>query len=155
MTKYKEKDIVTKIVSSWEEYFPDLSFVKTEFAFRDFRVDIFADFEVDRQAFNMQPSDCKLKAPVFFEVKWNSEMRDLIYELQKQIRFRNFYTNIAGNLAVICVISDKFEDQAMIDFMIENQIYMYRIDIENDDINTLTLTEFTQNFSIELMEEIA
>lgn len=155
MTKLKEKDIVKKIVDSWEEYFPDLSFVKTEFAFRDFRVDIFADFEVDREAFGLRPSDYRLKAPIFFEVKYNSEMRDLIYELQKQIRFRDFYTNIAGNLAIICVISDKFEDQTMIDFMIQNQIYMYQINIKDDDIDTLTLTEFNQDFSVELMEEIA
>ena len=37
MAKLKEKDIVQKIVGSWENYFPDLSFVKTEFSFRDFR----------------------------------------------------------------------------------------------------------------------
>lgn len=155
MAKLKEKDIVKKIVGSWENYFPDLSFVKTEFSFRDFRVDIFADFEVDREAFGLKPSEYKLRAPVFFEVKYSSEMRDLIYELQKQIRFRDFYTNIAGNLAIICVILDKFEDQTMIDFMIENQIYMYQINIEDDNIDTLTLTEVNKNFSIELMEEIA
>lgn len=155
MSKLKEKDIVNKIVGSWENYFPDLSFVKTEYSFRDFRVDIFADFEVDREAFNLSPSNYKLRAPVFFEVKYNSEMRDLIYELQKQIHFRDFYTNIAGNLAFICVISDKFDDQTMVDFMIQNQIYMYKIDIKDDNIDTLMLTEINQNFSIELMEDIA
>ena len=88
MTKIKEKDIVRKIVSSWDSYFPELNFRKTEFKFRNSRIDIFADFEVDREAFGLRSSPFKLMAPVFFEVKWNSEMRDLIYELQKQIEFR-------------------------------------------------------------------
>ena len=52
-TKLKEKDIVKKIVDSWEDYFPQLRFWRTEYSFRDFRVDIAADFEVDREAYGL------------------------------------------------------------------------------------------------------
>lgn len=147
MSKLKEKDIVKKIVDSWEDYFPELNFWKTEYAFRNFRVDIAADFEVDREAYGLKPSKFKLMAPVFFEVKYNSEMRDLIYELKKQLEFRNFYTDVAGNLAYICVISDKFEP-TMTKFMIENNIIMYQIHIIDDNIDTLTLTHYQPNLSI-------
>lgn len=142
MTKLKEKDIVNKIVSSWEDYFPELNFRKTEYVFKNSRIDIFADFEVDRELFELKPSPYKLMAPVFFEVKWQSEMRDLIYELQKQIEFRDFYTNVAGNLAVICVISDKFTDKTMVKYMIDNNVHMYIVTVIDDDIDTLTLTEY-------------
>lgn len=148
-TKLKEKDIVKKIVECWEEYFPQLNFRKTEFSFRNFRVDIFADFEVDREAYGLNPSLFKLMAPVFFEVKYNSEMRDLIYELKKQLDFRNFYTDIAGNLAYICVISDRFEP-TMTKFMIDNNIPMYKINIIDDDIDTLTLEYYNPNLTIEI-----
>lgn len=147
-TKLKEKDIVKKIVDSWEDYFPQLRFWRTEYSFRDFRVDIAADFEVDREAYGLKPSSFKHRAPVFFEVKYNSEMRDLIYELKKQLAFRNFYVDIAGHLAFICVISDKFEP-TMTKFMIENDIKMFKINIENDDIDSLTLTEYKPNLTIE------
>ena len=75
-------------------------------------------------------------------------MRDLIYELKKQLAFRNFYVDIAGHLAFICVISDKFEP-TMTKFMIENDIKMFKINIENDDIDSLTLTEYKPNLTIE------
>lgn len=119
---------------------------------RDFRVDIAATFKVkaeDRASYGLsKSSDFDLDVPVFFEVKFNSEMRDLIYELKKQLQFKNFYTDIAGNLAVICVISDNFDD-TMVQFMEENNIYMYKINIQDDDINTLTLEEYTTDLIIQ------
>lgn len=148
MSKIKEKDIVKKIVDNWEDYFPTLRFWRTEYRFRNFRVDIAADFEVDRELYGLKPSPYVLRAPVFFETKYESEMRDLVFELEKQIQFRDFYTNVAGNLAYVCVISDRF-DPDMTKYMIDHDIKMFKINIVDDDIDTLTLTEYNPTLIIE------
>ena len=136
MTKLKEKDIVNHIVSNWDLYFKDISFWRTEYSLRDFRVDIAAYLEAELPKNNEL---CKL--PIFFEVKYNSNMRDLMFELQKQIAFRNWYVNCNKCFCMICVISDEY-DQHMVKFMEDNNIEMFKINIENDDLDNMTILEY-------------
>lgn len=144
MTKLKERDIVNKIIESWNKFFPDLKFYKKEFVLRNFRVDIAAGFDINLKEIHGEEYNKKAHAPVFFEVKYNSEMRDLIFELEKQISFRDWYTNVSKCLAMVCVISDKF-DKDMVKYMEKNNVHMFKIYIENDDIDTLEIKEYIPN----------
>lgn len=141
MTKLKEKDIVNYIKSNWDKYFLDLKFYKTEFSLRDFRVDIAAQLTANLKDLKIREEDYIYNVPVFFEVKYNSEMRDLMFELQKQIKFRNFYINNGKCFCMICVISDEFNHH-MVQFMENNNIEMFKINIEDDNLETMTITEY-------------
>lgn len=147
----KEKDIVKHIVDNWDKYFPDLRFCKTEYSLKNFRVDILADFEANLKDLGIREDDYICRPAVFFEAKYQSNMRDLIYELQKQIKFRDWYINIAKAFCMICVISDEF-DPDMIDFMESNSILMYKYEMENNNLNTLVIKEYNKNiFELEYL----
>jgi hypothetical protein len=145
----KEKDIVKQIVDNWNNYFPDLRFCKTEYTLRNFRVDILADFEANLKDLGIREKDYFCRPAVFFEVKFDSSMRDLLFEMQKQISFRDFYINVNKAFCMICVISDEFDD-TMVDFMEQHNIIMYKYEIKNNDLNTLSIKEYNrQIFELE------
>ena len=150
MTILKEKDIVKQVVDNWDKYFPDLHFCKTEYSLRNFRVDILADFAANLKDLGLRETDYNCRPAVFVEVKYNSNMRDLIFELQKQIQFRNWYINCGKAFCMICVLSDDY-DIDMVKFMEDNAIIMYKYEIEDDDISTLTIKEYNSN-QLELEE---
>ena len=68
-------------------------------------------------------------------------MRDLLYELKKQIAFRDWYINYGKAYCEICVISDEY-DPHMVDFMIEHEITMFKIDMKDNDLSTMTIFEY-------------
>lgn len=141
----KEKDIVDHLCENWSDYFPELVGCKKEFAFRDSRVDILSACPVDLYEFGIREEDDIFrytKAAVFVEVKYNSEMRDLLFELQKHIDFRNWYINLGKSYCYIVVISDKFEPN-MVKFMEENDIIMYKYSIKDDDLETFEIEEYS------------
>lgn len=148
MSEIKEKDIVNHIIKNWNNYFSDLTFWKTEYSLRNFRVDIAAYFNANLKDFNIREEDYWCKPTVFFEVKHNSEMRDLIFELEKQIKFRDWYINVNKALVVIAVILDDYSDSDIIDYLKKNNIMMYQYFIENDDINTLQIKEYKQTIEL-------
>lgn len=148
MSKLKEKNIVNHIVSNWNNFFPDIDFWKTEYSLRDFRVDIAATFEANLKDIGVRDTDYICRPTVFFEVKYNSTMRDLIFELQKQIAFRDWYIR-SGCFCMICVISDEF-NQHMVKFMEDNNIEMFKINISDDNLETMTIKEYN---SISFEEE--
>jgi hypothetical protein len=149
MTTLKEKDIVKEIVDNWGDYFPDLQFCKTEYSLRNFRVDMLASFDANLKDLGLRDEDYFCKPAVFIEVKYNSNMRDLIFELQKQIQFRDWYINTAKAFCVICVLSDDY-DIDMVKFMEDNSIVMYKYSIEDDDISTLSIEEYnSKTFELE------
>ena len=127
----KENDIVKYVCNNFNKFFKDLKFVRTEFSLRNFRVDIFATYKDENT--NTWPS-------VFFEVKHQSYMRDLLFELNKQIKFRDWYNSNPNCLCHICVLSDKFED-SMLDFFKDNNIRLFKYSYDNDDLNTLKIEE--------------
>lgn len=154
MANLKEKDIVNHIVSNFDKYFPDIKFWRTEFSMRDFRVDIVANNLVDLKDLNIREESYICNTPVFFEVKYNSNMRDLLFELQKQINFRDWYINYGKCFCMICVISDEF-DHHMVRFMEQHNIPMFKINMKDEDLDTLTLSEYSLNaFELEDVKDI-
>lgn len=138
----KEKDVVNYLVENWNRFFPDLEGCKKEFKIRNSRVDIFSSLPVNLKDLGLRETDTFAKAAVFCEVKYDSDMRDLMFEIQKHISFRDWYINYGKAFCMIIVISDKF-DYEMVKFMEYNNIFMYKINIENNDLTTLTLEEYT------------
>lgn len=137
MTKLKESNIVNHLVNNWDKYFENTIFWKTEYSLRNFRVDIASYVNSD-----FKEKGKFTQVPIFIEVKYNSNMRDLMFELQKQISFRDFYTKYGKSFCMICVISDEF-DYDMVRFMTDNNIEMLKINIKDDDLESMTLTEYS------------
>lgn len=150
MSNLKEKDIVNHLTENWNNYFPELEGCKKEFTFRNSRVDIFSSLPTNLKDLGLREEDTFTKAAVFCEVKYNSDMRDLMFELQKHISFRDWYINYGKAFCMIMVISDEF-DYEMVKFMEYNNVIMYKINIKDDDLNTLSLEEY--NFKIKEIEE--
>lgn len=140
----KEKDIVNYIVVNFDKFFPELKFNKTEYKLRDFRVDILASFYANLKDYNLRDKDYYCFPSVFIEVKHKSLMRDLLFEMNKQIEFRDWYINTAKALCIICVLSDDF-NKSMVDYMEKNNIMMFKYHYENDDITTLTIEEYNSS----------
>ena len=143
----KEKDIVNHLHENWNKYFRELIGCKKEYSFRDSRVDLFSSCPVDLYELGIREEDNMFRhinAAVFAEVKYNSNMRDLLFELQKLISFREWYVNVGKAFCFIMAISDEF-DYEMVKFMEANNIIMYKYYIENDDFDTFRIEEYTMN----------
>lgn len=143
----KEKDIVDHLCNNWTTYFPELIGCKKEYTLRDSRVDILSSYPIDLYEYGIRDENDKLRyinAAVFIEVKYNNNHRDLLYELQKHINFRDWYINMGKAYCFIVVISDNYDDN-MIDFMEDNDIIMYKYEIQDEDLNTFKIEEFNRN----------
>lgn len=142
----KEKDIVDHLCNNWTTYFPELIGYKKEYTLRDSRVDILSSYPIDLYEYGIRDENDKLRyinAAVFIEVKYNNNHRDLLYELQKHINFRDWYINMGKAYCFIVVISDNYDDN-MIDFMEDNDIIMYKYEIQDEDLNTFKIEEFNR-----------
>lgn len=143
----KEKDIVDHLCNNWTTYFPELIGCKKEYTLRDSRIDILSSYPIDLYEYGIRDENDKLRyinAAVFIEVKYNNNHRDLLYELQKHINFRDWYINMGKAYCFIVVISDNYDDN-MIDFMEDNDIIMYKYEIQDEDLNTFKIEEFNKN----------
>ena len=92
----KEKDVVDYLYDNWSKFFPELIGCRKEYTFRDSRVDILSSFPVDLYELGIREEDDMFRyinAAVFVEVKYNNNDRDLLFELQKHINFRDWYIN--------------------------------------------------------------
>ena len=142
----KEKDIVDHLCNNWTTYFPELIGCKKEYTLRDSRVDILSSYPIDLYEYGIRDENDKLRyinAAVFIEVKYNNNHRDLLYELQKHINFRDWYINMGKAYCFIVVISDNYDDD-MIDFMEDNDIIMYKYEIQDEDLNTFKIEELNR-----------
>ena len=74
-------------------------------------------------------------------MKYNNNDRDLLFEIQKHINFRDWYINHGRSYCYIVIISDNF-DEHIAKFMRDNDVIMYKYEIENDDINTFEIKEY-------------
>lgn len=149
----KEKDIANHLKENWNTYFPELIGCKLEVPIRNSRVDILSSVPVDLFELGIKSENDKFRfinAAVFVEIKYNSNMRDLLYELQKHISFRDWYVNVGKAWCFIMVISDEF-DYEMVKFMEDNNIMMYKYTFENDDLSTFKIEEYNMR-KIELEE---
>lgn len=140
----KEKDIVNHLYNNWHKYFPELIGCKKEYVLRDSRVDILSSCPVDLYEFGIRSKDdiCRhINAAVLVEVKYNNNQRDLLFELQKHINFRDSYINYGKSYCYIVVISDEF-DEHMVKYMQDNEVIMYKYNIENEDLDTFSIEEY-------------
>lgn len=146
-TKYKEKQIVDYIIKNWSSLmFKDMQFFRREKEWLPgWRNDITAVVPMTLgEEYGYKTPHTAFKMPVFIEVKYNSESRDLIYELTKALtavsRFKNTATkDKLPHPAQVGVISDNFSDPYIYDFIVQNNIHMWQIQITDDDINTMKL----------------
>lgn len=140
----KESDIVKHVTEHFNDYFPDFKFHKTEYSLRNFRVDILASFKTDLKDLGLRDESYICEPALFIEVKHNSEMRELLFELKKQLDFQKWYMNTAKAFCMIAVLSDDF-DEAMVDYMEDNGIIMYRYSYEDEDLSTLVIEEYNSS----------
>lgn len=131
MSKLKEKDIVNYIINNWTKLFnEELFFYKKEQKIdRYWRCDIFA---YRKQVFK----DRVFKAPVYIEVKYNNNHRDLLYELSKGLNFLNQPTikSVPRHLCVF--IEEKSLDSVTQQFLEDKNITYYVYSLNNDDLDT-------------------
>ena len=145
----KEKDIAKHLKENWNTYFPDLVGCKLEVPIRNSRVDILSSYPVDLYELGLKKEDDILRytnAAVFVEIKYNSNMRDLLYELQKHINFRNWYVNFGKAWCFIMVISDEFDyEMKELDY---NEIIKNERRIDDSDIKIIS------NINVNLVSQL-
>lgn len=142
MGELKEKDIVNHIIQNWDNLFEEeVKFCKKEATLlEDYRCDIVG---------YIQPkgtTNYASRSNLLFECKYQSNSRDLIYELTKAISLRE---RIKGKETIISVISDNFDDPHIRKFILENDIHMWQIHMENEKLETLSL-EYIETKDIEI-----
>lgn len=137
MIKILEKDIVNYICDNWDKYFKNIKFYAKEKQWLDnWRCDITAYREM---IVNFQGNDnYNYRAPIFIEVKFRSSSRDLIYELEKAKKRVNTLTLPS----YIGVMSDNFDDIEILTYLLDNKIFLWKINLEGEDIETLTLEKY-------------
>lgn len=142
MAKLKEKDIVNHIADNWDKFFPELKKPRREYVFRDSRVDLFTAYDINLKELGLRDVDTKAEAATFMEVKYNSNMRDLMFEVQKLLDFRDWYINYGRAFCVVCTISDEY-DFHMAKFFDEKGVIMYKINMKDEDLETMTIEEYS------------
>jgi hypothetical protein len=143
-----EKQIVNHIVQNWDKFFAEenIKFQRIEWqALENYRADIMAYMDLDLKEIGWREKSVKYRATIILECKYQSESRDLIYELEKA-KYLQWYLKerLTESWPVfIGVISDDFSDKAIYDYLIENDIHMWKINIKDNDIETMTLRYLT------------
>ena len=140
----KEKDIVRQLTKNWDIYFPDTKFHRTEYKINNSSVAILSSFKADLKDLGVREESYLTDIAIFCEVKFNSNMRDLMFEIHKQIKIRDWYINIGKSFIMLMVVSDDF-DLDMAEFLHENNVAMFIYTIPDDDISKLTIKEFDYN----------
>lgn len=140
MAKLKEKDIVDHLIRNWDTYFKDdeLYFYKKEYTvIPDYwRADILAyvwaphPYDPERQ----------YKVPIFIEVKYNNNYRDLIYELEKGLEFINRKSHNPDFPHYLVVIVDNTIDEVTLEYIKKNKIPVYMYTIEDEDLTTFKIS---------------
>lgn len=140
----KEIDIVQYLIKNWPKLFfkekmmyqdyPVEFYCKEYKATDNWRCDLLTFIRIDDQ---LHPGR-KYRMPIYTEVKFNNNGRDLLLELSKglqyvQTRGTEYYPRH------LCVIADDTLDQVTIDFIKNNGILFYQYSIKDDDITTFEI----------------
>lgn len=138
MSTLKEKDVVDYIVRNWEVLFKaeELHFYKREMKITD-------SWRVDIMAYVLTPHpevpDKLHKTPVYIEVKFNHNDRDLIFELEKGLRYIHRSDRDPKYPRYLAVIVDDTIDSVSLEYIKKNNIPCYMYTIENDDLTTMKI----------------
>lgn len=141
MAKLKEKDVVDYIVRNWDALFKneELFFYKAEYKVTDsWRVDILAYVKLP----SPDNPEYIYRAPVYIEVKFDNNYRDLIYELEKGLNYIHRKDRDPNYPRYLAVIVDNTIDPTTLDYITNNQIPCYMYTIENDDLTTLSISMY-------------
>lgn len=132
-----EKQIVDHIIANWDQLFePELLFYDKEHAWtEDWRCDITAYIPMTLGEEYGFKRPYPYKSGVFIEVKYDSNSRDLIYELTKALNFIK-KTRLPHHIGVI---SNDFSDIHIVEFLESNHIHMWLIEMEGNDLQSLKL----------------
>jgi hypothetical protein len=137
--KLNEKQVVDYIIENWDRLFDDLKFYKREYYWlEDWRCDISAYVLMDLKDIGIKEESYIYRAPVFIECKYKSDARDLLLEMRKAMTF----VKRCKWPAYIGVFMDNYDDPHILDFLIENEIHMWKIDIKDDDLSTLKMVYY-------------
>lgn len=142
MPKLKENDIVDYIIKNWDTLFKDeeLYFFRKEFKVTDtWRVDLLAYVLIP----NPDHPHLMHKAPVYIEVKFNHNDRDLIFELEKGLRYVHRSDRDPKYPRYLAVIADDSLDDISLEYIKKNNIPLYIYTLENDDLTTLKLSMYS------------
>lgn len=131
--KIKEKDISDFLRDSWEYYFnPDVcQLYKTDKSF-------FKGWRPDFVGKN--DSYFENTVPIFIELKYKSNCRDLLYEVQKAIDVRD-----KGYDVIIAVLSDQYNDETIRNFLLNNNVILLKYEF-------MTLSK--DSFKIKQLNEV-
>lgn len=138
----KEKDIVDYIIDNWDNYFKDINmFFQTKEwqPKQNYRADLLAYTNINLKEYGYSDKDEIYRASVIIECKFKSMQRDLIYELKKAIHIRDYIAKF-NRPVFIGVLSDSFLDEYIYDFILENNIICWKINIKNNDLTTLSIS---------------
>lgn len=139
MAKLKEKDVVDHLIRNWDTYFKEeeLYFYKKEYTVTDYwRADILA------YVWAPYPHNPErlYRVPVYIEVKYNNNYRDLIYELEKGLEFINRKSHDPNFPRYLAAIVDDTVDEITLEYIKKNKIPCYIYQIENEDLTTLKIS---------------
>lgn len=139
--KLKEKHIVDYLCKNWEKYFPEFIGYKKEFTIRNSRVDILSTCPTDLYKLGIRSEDdnCRyINASVLIEVKYSNNQRDLLFELQKHIKFRDWLIEYGKSYCYIAIVLNEL-DNYIINFAKDNDILIYKYIIYDDDLSTFKI----------------
>ena len=144
MAKITEKDVVNYLIANWERLFnrEDMYVDGKPFFHhsKEYRVTPLWRCDMLNYIEMPHPKDESLifKSPVYTEVKYNHNGRDLVYELQKGLNFvnRNCYKDFPRSIAVI---ADDTLDATTLRYIKDNNILFYQYDFDSFDLDTLTI----------------
>jgi hypothetical protein len=139
--KITERKVVDYIIENWDKFFPDIQYLWKEHSFTEnWRCDIVGCIPMQLGEEYGFPNDdpYNYKALICFEAKYNSASRDLIYELEKAVKFlsKSKYPNY------VCVLLDDYNDEGIYDYLVANNINMYKYTFKDDDLSTMKVEVF-------------
>jgi hypothetical protein len=148
--KLLEKDIVDYVIEHWDEFFKEIDFFRREKTWLPgWRNDITATIWMDLKDYGFKEESYMYRAPIFIEAKFRSSSRDLIFELEKA-------KVLVGRLdwpSYIGVLSDDFSDPVILNYLIENKVLLWKMDITGDDLTTLKIN-FYEPHGSEVIEDV-
>jgi hypothetical protein len=158
---YSERQIVNHIIKNWDSLFEEgIKYQGREKEWiRGWRNDITSYVEMELgEEYGYLEKPHNFKAPIFIEVKYKSDSRDLLYELKKALtavsRFKPKTVDgkeYFAHPAYIGVISDDFSDEYIYDFIVSHGIHMWQIKMDDDDIETLRLN-YIEHYELEVKD---
>lgn len=129
MPRLKEKDISDFLKDNWESFFKPgkCELYKTDKSFlKRWRPDFIG---VNKDYFEGVTL-------VFIELKYNSNCRDLLYEVQRAIDVRN-----KGHNVIIAVLSDHYKDETIRNFLLENDVILLKYEFMDLDVDSFKIRQ--------------